>query len=71
MSIVAVHMSRHANATKSTSISYRVKSLLLSFRHPCHQVNVDNCANPFGGTQSVIEYTRFHDALVKVGKPMV
>lgn len=39
--------------------------------HITSKVNVDNCANPFGGTQSVIEYTRFHDALVKVGKPMV
>ena len=34
-------------------------------------VGVDNCQNGFGSTQSVLEYKRFHDALVKVGHPMV
>jgi hypothetical protein len=34
-------------------------------------VAVDNCRNGFGGTQSVLEYKRFYDALVKVGHPMV
>jgi alpha-galactosidase len=34
-------------------------------------VAVDNCGNPDGGDQSIFEYAAFHDALVKVNKPMV
>ena len=34
-------------------------------------ISVDNCGHPDGNAQSVLEYTAFHDALVKVGKPMV
>jgi alpha-galactosidase len=32
---------------------------------------VDNCANPNTTAQSVFEYHRVHDVLVKVGKPMI
>jgi len=34
-------------------------------------VAVDNCDNPYGGSQSVQEYLAFHDAMVQVGHPMV
>jgi len=34
-------------------------------------VAVDNCGHPDGKSQSIYEYAAFHDALVKVGKPMV
>eukprot|EP00658_Telonema_sp_P-2_P019040 TRINITY_DN17466_c0_g1_i1.p1 TRINITY_DN17466_c0_g1~~TRINITY_DN17466_c0_g1_i1.p1 ORF type:complete len:423 (-),score=79.51 TRINITY_DN17466_c0_g1_i1:324-1592(-) len=34
-------------------------------------VAVDNCGNGYGTAQSVLEYERFREALVKVGKPMV
>ena len=36
-------------------------------------ISVDNCGGglPKGASQSVNEYAKFHDALVKVGKPMV
>ena len=34
-------------------------------------IAVDNCANPNTTAQSVFEYQRVHDALVKVGKPMI
>ena len=34
-------------------------------------IAVDNCANPNTTAQSVFEYQRVHDALVKVGRPMI
>lgn len=34
-------------------------------------ISVDNCGAPYGHAQSVVEYAKFHDALLKVGKPMV
>ena len=34
-------------------------------------ISVDNCGHPGGASQSVFEYVKIHDALVKVGKPMV
>jgi alpha-galactosidase len=34
-------------------------------------IAVDNCGHPDGASQSVKEYAKIHDALVKVGRPMV
>ena len=34
-------------------------------------LSVDNCGHPDGNSQSVLEYAKIYDALVKVGKPMV
>jgi hypothetical protein len=38
---------------------------------PLDYLQVDNCGHPDGPAQSVFEYAKFYDALVKVGRPMV